>query len=308
MTTRRHVTGPTLWTAATLGPDELVADLAWARDAAHRVVDSLAARTTVAGVPEVVAGDPPFAPIAASLRPYLTTGPGLVIARGLDLDMASDPQILAWLVARSLGPTQPQDRSGARTRLVEAQSASPGHLVPGGSTGSNAIVLHTENARPPRPPGRVVLGCVRQSTKGGASTLCSAHTVHNQLLAGDVSVVDRLFSPFPFGRHDEHHDDGRVTDASPVFWWEGDRLQTRYSRYWLDVGARTTGLPLDAAGQRAAEAVDWLLERDDLVVRHRLEPGDVLVFDNRVVLHGRDGFDPADGARQLVRVWVEPEQ
>ena len=40
------------------------------------------------------------------------------------------------------------------------------------------------------------------------------------------------------------------------------------------------------------------------IVGWAVEPGDVIVFDNHVVLHGRDAFNPQHGRRRLLRAWV----
>ena len=41
------------------------------------------------------------------------------------------------------------------------------------------------------------------------------------------------------------------------------------------------------------------------IIRLRLEPGDLLVFDNSRVLHGRTAYDPQSGARHLQGCYVD---
>ena len=43
-------------------------------------------------------------------------------------------------------------------------------------------------------------------------------------------------------------------------------------------------------------------------LRVRLQPGDLLGFDNRRVLHGRTAYDPATGNRWLRGCYVEREE
>jgi alpha-ketoglutarate-dependent taurine dioxygenase len=48
-------------------------------------------------------------------------------------------------------------------------------------------------------------------------------------------------------------------------------------------------------------------ERDELVYRFMLEPGDLLFLNNRTVLHGRSGFEDHDGLdnkRLMLRLWL----
>ena len=42
-----------------------------------------------------------------------------------------------------------------------------------------------------------------------------------------------------------------------------------------------------------------------LVYETRLQPGDLVVFNNRRVFHGRTQFDPASGARHLRGSYVD---
>ncbi len=47
---------------------------------------------------------------------------------------------------------------------------------------------------------------------------------------------------------------------------------------------------------RADAACSWpLLRSPEFALRFRLQPGDVMTFDNHRVLHGRDAFDPQSG-------------
>ena len=71
----------------------------------------------------------------------------------------------------------------------------------------------------------------------------------------------------------------------------------------IHVNNRSKGIPAGTPGRVAAwyEAYFELLrliESPDAQIAFRLEPGDVVVFDNLRVLHGRTGFS-GEGARRL---------
>ncbi|KAI8929804.1 hypothetical protein BC831DRAFT_497103 [Entophlyctis helioformis] len=55
----------------------------------------------------------------------------------------------------------------------------------------------------------------------------------------------------------------------------------------------------------AFKAFDDLVAREDLVYTTLLQPGDCVVFANRRVLHGRNAFDAASGARHLKGAYVD---
>ena len=44
-----------------------------------------------------------------------------------------------------------------------------------------------------------------------------------------------------------------------------------------------------------------------LQIRYPFEPGDLVAFDNRRVLHGRDAFDPGGGSRYLRGCYIDQD-
>ena len=62
--------------------------------------------------------------------------------------------------------------------------------------------------------------------------------------------------------------------------------------------------PLYAA-YRAFTAV---MRRPENELVYRLEPGDLVAFDNRRVLHGRTAFDPGSGKRRYKGCYVDRDQ
>ena len=72
--------------------------------------------------------------------------------------------------------------------------------------------------------------------------------------------------------------------------------------------------PLDVSADRVVEVYRALrklaaLTRDARYrVCLRLEAGDLMMFDNRRVLHGRDAFRPATGRRHLQGCYVDHDE
>ena len=58
----------------------------------------------------------------------------------------------------------------------------------------------------------------------------------------------------------------------------------------------------------ALREFDALARSPEAAVSVRLQAGDVLVFDNRRVLHGRSAFDPGGGARHLFGLYVDADE
>ena len=47
---------------------------------------------------------------------------------------------------------------------------------------------------------------------------------------------------------------------------------------------------------------------DDFQIRYELHPGDLIAFDNRRVLHGRESFDSTEGTRQLRGTYMDSDE
>ena len=56
---------------------------------------------------------------------------------------------------------------------------------------------------------------------------------------------------------------------------------------------------------RAVRLLSRLAGEPRFVCRYPFAPGDLVVFDNRRILHGRDAFDPAGGRRRLDGCYVD---
>ena len=56
---------------------------------------------------------------------------------------------------------------------------------------------------------------------------------------------------------------------------------------------------------RARKRMGELFDDDAYALRFRLEPGQMMVFDNTRGLHGRTAFNPAEGHRQLQGCYID---
>ncbi|MDG1114978.1 MAG: TauD/TfdA family dioxygenase, partial [Pseudomonadales bacterium] len=88
--------------------------------------------------------------------------------------------------------------------------------------------------------------------------------------------------------------------------YRGNLTTVRFT-YWLraPMTGDTTSI------KRFHEATSLLhhyADHPDFRIRFRLAPGDLVGFDNRRILHGRDGFDPSEGARWFRGCYLEREE
>jgi alpha-ketoglutarate-dependent taurine dioxygenase len=247
-----------------------------------------ARKVTIADVTAADFRTPELMDLAEQVRIALENGPGLVLLRGWRVGEWGDEAagLLYWELGSLLGAPRPQNARGDRIDLVmDTKSKSP-H----GSMNNNELTLHTDNARPPGPPRLLGLLCLRKAAQGGESLIVSRHSVHNRLLEQCPELLERLYEDFHFGRPAETYADGLSTDVGPVFKWQDELLCVRYNRYWIDLGYETIREPLSPDTRAALDTFDEILADKKMALRLLLLPGDLLLVDNRLVLHARTAF------------------
>ncbi|MFG6194759.1 TauD/TfdA family dioxygenase [Nonomuraea sp. JJY05] len=219
----------------------------------------------------------------------LGQGPGLVVVRGWPADGVD-------LLCGGLGPLL-----GAPRGAVNLVRPMTGAAARRGMT-DQELALHTDRAGAPGPPRLLGLLCLRAAAYGGHSLLASGHTVYNRLLAQCPHVVDELRRDFHFGA-------GSTFDrVYPVFQWRQGRLRVHYNRLWIERSQQEAGKPLTAGALAALEAFEAVLSDPAVVLRFRLRPGDLLLPDNTVILHGRTAFTDSGASGQsrcLARLWLD---
>jgi len=130
--------------------------------------------------------------------------------------------------------------------------------------------------------------------------------VAEQIRRDDPGTFEVLVTvPVPYRFHDAEHD---LRWSAPVITL-GSNGEPREVRFHTALTA-----PLDVAANlveplyRAMRVFDrWCRSTVARVTSH-LEPGDVMVFHNRRVLHGRAAFDPSGGRRHLHGAYVDADE
>ncbi|WP_298815724.1 TauD/TfdA family dioxygenase [uncultured Roseibium sp.] len=168
---------------------------------------------------------------------------------------------------------------------------------------SHALPLHTDLANQELPPGFQFLHCLANEADGGGSTFCDGFAIASDLLENDPETFKLLAdTPVPFRFHDADFDIRRhqtVIDLDPF-----GRLQELHFNAHL---AGIFDLPADIMETyyRAYRTIMQMTRSDDYVITTRLNGGEMVIFDNRRVLHGRAAFDPNTGFRHLRGCYVD---
>lgn len=168
---------------------------------------------------------------------------------------------------------------------------------------SHALPLHTDLANQELPPGFQFLHCLANDAEGGGSTFCDGFAIAEDLRQNDPEAFELLSqTPVPFRFHDDNYDIRRhqtVIDLDAF----GNLQELHFNAHLAGV----FDLPADKmeAYYRAYRKIMAMTRSDDYVITTRLEGGEMVIFDNRRVLHGRAAFDPNTGYRHLRGCYVD---
>ncbi|MEU8540372.1 TauD/TfdA family dioxygenase [Streptomyces sp. NPDC048717] len=164
--------------------------------------------------------------------------------------------------------------------------------------------FHTDSPLLPRPHAYLGLLCVRPSPAGdGQTVLVSAADVAAEI--ADRSHLRALQDPcYPFAVPRESGSDGPSVTTHPILTVSGEGTAVRYCPVRVPAGLEQAGHSLDDEHVSALRAFERALEAQHLSAVFPLRAGELLVLDNRRLLHGRTDVGPEGVGRHLMRVKV----
>jgi gamma-butyrobetaine dioxygenase len=162
---------------------------------------------------------------------------------------------------------------------------------------------HTDNPYRAPVPGIQLLHCLVNETSGGLSTLVDGFAVAQALRERQPEAF-RILSSTPV-RFKYLDVDAELTASAPPI-----ELDVSGALKAIHFSPRLDFVPLFdherlEAYYRARRLFDHRLRAPDFQIRFLLESGDLVMFDNCRLLHGRTGFDPAEGLRHLQGCYID---
>lgn len=170
---------------------------------------------------------------------------------------------------------------------------------------SLALDPHTDNPYRAPVPGIQLLHCLTNETRGGLSTLVDGFAVAQTLRAEEPRAFDILArTPLRFRYTDP---DTELTASAPPI-----ELDVTGALKAIHFSPRLDFVPLSAPEQldayyRARRQFDHRLRGTQFEIRFLLQAGDLVMFDNCRLLHGRTGFDPREGLRHLQGCYIDSD-
>jgi hypothetical protein len=248
--------------------------------------------------------DPRINGFLNDVREELGNGRGAVILQSLPRNRYSDDELtrIFWGMATHLGIAVAQNTAGDRIDHVRDTADNP---LGRRQYGTQELVLHTDNAT-----GETLgLLCLCKSKSGGVSRVASALAVHNAFVRNHPDLLDALYAGFPYHRKGRQRPgDPMVTPFNvPIFSNVDGFVSVRYNRDYMEKAASLLGMKMPARLAAALDYFDAVSNRDDMVVRFMLEPGEIMLINNLTCLHARTEFEDhpePERKRHLVRLWL----
>lgn len=172
--------------------------------------------------------------------------------------------------------------------------------------GSGALGPHTDNPYREPVPGIQMLHCLINETTGGLSVLADSLAVGQVLACEDPDGFELLATTsvrFRFVDADEE-----LIERRPII-----RRNALGEMTGLHYSPRLDYMPLlDEAAMRTfhrlRRRLGELLSDPRFELRFPLRPGELLLFDNSRVVHGRTAFDAGDGRRHLQGCYIDIDE
>jgi len=249
---------------------------------------------------------PSFGATLAGMLDELENGRGFVLIRGIPVERYDEPTLyrLYWGIAVHLGDMISQNARGDLIGRVEDQGVDINAVNARGYTTNAELHPHNDSA------DLVGLLCVRQARQGGESTIASAMAIYNEILATHPEYLDVLYRGFHYDVRGEG-----VTGSSnevtrnrvPVYSYFDGRLSCRYNKRAVETAAGKMGRPLTDIEQAAIDMIARLTLDPVMRLSFRLQPGDLQLLNNHMILHARSSFldwPERDRRRLLLRLWA----
>lgn len=296
-----QITGPSVWTASDVQTNEdwiyhlTEADIA-ELDAALRIQQASAKPFPRFGREEFPL--PRLGQQLAGFADELENGRGFVLLRGLPVERYSEDEIntIYYGLGLNLGVPVGQNPQGD----LIGQVMNVGDL-----NDKNTRVYQTNLYLPYHTDPSDVVGllCIRKAKSGGLSSLVSVHAVYNELLTRFPHYLGLFYKQWYYAHLGED-----LPSPTSLFAMHEGKLNFRYLRQYIELGHEVRNHPLSTVEIEALDTLDSIIQMPEFRLDMMLEPGDIQLANNHLVLHSRTGFeDFADPAkrRKLLRLWLK---
>lgn len=223
-----------------------------------------------------------WAELLRAIRAELASAPYTVVIRGAEVDMAD--KILSTLAACIGRMTNPY------RGIVPGMSLLQEIFAKGPASPDRVWLWHTDSANWQRPNDYSAFACVRAAPVGGATETLCLDTVSRSARVANVSLARLADDSFPWPVE-------RVLGGGVVYEPVISSERLRFRRELLLSSAESSYWDVVS---EFAELIDGMSPDATSL----LKPGDMLIFDNRKVMHRSGPVTDPQGNRLLLRTKI----
>ena len=241
---------------------------------------------------------PNFMNVLTDFKNELENGRGFVLLRGLPIENYDDHEIDIIYYGIGLHLGQPVTQNGKGDLLGQVMNT-------GDINDKNTRVYQTNLYLPYHTDPSDVVGllCVRKAKEGGLSSLVSVPSVYNILLKEFPEYLGLFYKQWYYAHLGED-----LPSPTSLFAMHQGKLNFRYLRQYIELGHELRNSPLSDVEKEALDILDSIIMRPELRIDMMLEPGDIQLANNHLVLHSRTSFidhDDIKKRRKLLRLWLK---
>jgi hypothetical protein len=271
-------------------------------------------------VQEISTADFPLPRLGVRLRAFadeLENGRGFGVIRGVPVEIYTEEacKILSWGLCSYLGELIPQSRQGDwinhvidLTDITSTTKPDLVHIVNRKELRSNheggELRWHTDST------DIIALFCLTKAKAGGASRLASSAKVHNLIREQSPPCLRALYDGYYYmSLADDDEDETPKISAEriPVFRRKGESVSFYYIPQVVERAIERANVSYGPEENDARDLIQEAANTPGVPLEFTLEPGDLEVVNNRVVMHARSGFEDypdLDRRRHLLRLWM----
>tara|TARA_R110002096_G_scaffold238581_4_gene430129 strand:- start:3839 stop:4858 length:1020 start_codon:yes stop_codon:yes gene_type:complete len=249
---------------------------------------------------------PTLARQLSAIQDSLENGSGATIIRGLEIDNLSEAQCrrLFWGISRHLGTPVSQSAKGEKMFSVRDEGFAEGDARARGPNTRKKLSFHTDRCD--------VIGffCLQQAKSGGENEVVSSMAIYNRILETRPDLLEELFSPYRYLRHNVDLGNEKPYCEQPIFSFQDGVFASAFLRVLIERAYQREDLPAMTDRQREAlDLIEAIAADETLHLRFHQQPGDLLFLNNWVTYHRRTEFedDPdPEKRRHILRIWLSP--
>lgn len=207
-----------------------------------------------------------------------------------------------WGICSHIGTAVSQSALGERIFSVRNEGYQDGDNRQRGPNTSRKLSFHSDRS------DVIAFLCWKQAKSGGENQIVHAMALHNAILHRSPGLLEELYQPYYFKRHNVDSAHELPYCRQPIFSVTDGHFACNILRVLIDRAYNLPELPdMTLLQKDALDLVEETAGDPSLHYAFRQDPGDLLFLNNFTVLHRRNAFTDypqPDRKRHIYRIWL----